>query len=241
MNVVFPDIVLFANLLLFLCVLHAKQTKILERVESKNKIGARKWVATNKWIRLTNFRNNRSKREWIYESICSITANTLWSSNIRILKRVKEFDFLHIWYIYSLRSMRQRAHNRFLRFYGKKSCSIRGRWAVSVWGDLLENRTQKRSDSTSKNDLGLVWISSVKGLVSWTSGDAKINGNKRWKIWESRKIDDRLLWNTICDARLKEPSPRTIELREGRSSSRKSQEWVPINSRVLHEKKLFDS
>ena len=137
MNVVFPDIVLFANVLLFLCVLHAKQTKILARVESKNKIGARKWVATNKWIRLTNFRNDRSKREWIYESICTITANTLWSSNLRILKRVKEFDFLHIWYIYSLRSKRQRAHNRFLRFYGKKSCSIRGRWAVSVWGDLF--------------------------------------------------------------------------------------------------------
>lgn len=38
MNVVFPDIVLFANVLLFLCVLHARQTKILERVESKNKI-----------------------------------------------------------------------------------------------------------------------------------------------------------------------------------------------------------
>ena len=187
MNVVFPDIILFANVLLFLCVLHAKQTKILARVESRNKVRARKWVATNKWISLTNFRNDWSKGEWIYESISTIIANTFWSRNIRILKRVEKLDLLHIWHIYSLRSMRWKAHNRFQRFYGKKSCSIRGRWAVSVWEDLLENRTQKRSDFTSKNDLGFVWVSSVKGLVPRASGDPKMNGLKRWEIWESRK------------------------------------------------------
>lgn len=48
MNVVFPDIVLFANLLLFLCVLHAKQTKILEsRIKEQNRS---KKVSGNKQV-----------------------------------------------------------------------------------------------------------------------------------------------------------------------------------------------